>query len=569
MAKTGADKWVAPAKAAFKANPIRATPESVKAGRKVFTNNCVPCHGATGKGDGQLAAFLPVKPANLSNADVWRQTDGEIFWKISTGRQPMPTWETVLEEEDRWNVVNYLRSTFAPLKAGPAASPVIHAAMAMASPAGAGDPPAPTTEPAAPVTPEDYEALVRRLLREHTEMRAEIEQLKKERAAGGAPGIPAGQTPAAQSEVDDVQRQIDAIKNDLNRDRPGTGGFLLVGDASVTYSGQHGSPSTFSAVVSPLILYKPTDRFVFETGFDLSLNTNADTSSSTSIDLNIADAAFFVNDWLTLGAGLFVTPFGVYHNHFDPPWIYKFADDPLPFGNNAIAPGSSLGAFARGAQLIGNSKIVYDAYVINGPNLVTSDKTAAGSLAFDNFSDLNNDKAVGGRLGFIPIPELETGYSFMTGKANPAGGSPSTHFLLQAVDLNYRPNVPALGGTFYFQTEWIWSNVERVTYDPTGSFGFGPLNYSNYRDGGYVQLTYRPTHESNEFIRNIELGGRWDYLKVPQAAPGGGTEQRFTIGVDYWINPQAVLKVDYEFDRRTRSLGPHQSGLLIELGVGL
>ncbi len=225
--------------------------------------------------------------------------------------------------------------------------------------------------------------------------------------------------------------------------------------------------------------------------------------------------------------------------------------------------------FARGAQLIGNSKITYDAYVSNGPNLITSDKTAAGSLAFDDWSDLNNDKTVGGRLGFIPIPNMEIGYSFMYGKANPAGGFPSTHFTLQAVDFNYRPDVPELGGTFSFQSEWVWNHVERVTYDPTGSLGFGPLNYSNYRDGGYVQLTYRPTHETNEIIRSIELCGRWDYLKIPVAAPGGGTEQRFTLGVNYWINPQAVLKFDYEFDRRTSSLGPQQSGLLIELGLGL
>jgi mono/diheme cytochrome c family protein len=572
------DKWVAPAKAALKADPIPSNPESVKAGRKVFTNNCVPCHGAMGRGDGQLAAFLPIKPANLSNAEVWQQTDGAIFWKVSTGRQPMPTWDTSLTEEERWNVVNFLRATFAPaglLRAAPViatkgplaaaapGTPIVQVPDVEPPRETAPPRPGPTTSAsnpgdAAPITREEYE----RLLRDQREMRTELEQFKKERAGA------AGQTPVSQSDIDDIQKQITAIQTDV-RERRGSDGFFLAGDAFVDYSGLHGSTSTFSAGIAPLILYKPTDNLLFETSFDLGLNTNPDTTSSTSIDLTIADASFFITDWLTIGAGVFVTPFGVYHNHFDPPWINKFADDPLPFGNNAIAPGSSLGVIARGAQLIGNSKIVYDAYITNGPNLVTADKTAAGSLAFDNWSDLNNDKTIGGRLGFIPIPNLEVGYSLMSGKANPAGGFPSTHFLLQAVDLNYRPDVPALGGTFDFRTEWIWSNVERVTYDPNGRLGFGPLNYGNYRDGGYVQLAYRPTHESNEVIRNIELVSRWDYLKIPEAAPGGGTEQRYTIGVDYWINPQAVLKFNYEFDRRSRCLGPQQSGLLIQLGLGL
>ena len=342
----------------------------------------------------------------------------------------------------------------------------------------------------------------------------------------------------------------------------------MAGDAFVGYSSLRGSHSTFSAGMAPLLLWKPTQNLVFESSFDLGVNTNPDTSSSTSIDLTIADASLFVTDWLTVGGGVFVTPFGVYHNHFDPPWINKFADDPLPFGDRAIAPGSSLGLYARGAELIGSSKIVYDAYLINGPNLITGDMTAAGSLAFDNWNDLNNDKAVGGRLGLIPIPNMEVGYSVMFGRAQPEGFS-STRAFLEAFDLNFRPDVPELSGTFDFRTEWIWSNVQRVTYDPAGSLGFGPLNYNNDRNGGYVQLCYRPTHVTSEVIRNFELCSRWDYLKVPQAAPGGGTEQRLTLGLDYWINPQAVLKIDYEFDRRSGGLGQRQDGLLIQLGLGL
>jgi mono/diheme cytochrome c family protein len=509
------EKWVAPGTEWGKPNPIPKTPESVRAGLRVFTNNCVSCHGTGARGDGLLVPSLPVKPADLTNPDVWRQPDSAIFWKISTGRQPMPTWDPVLTTEERWCVINYLRMTFAPKS--------VNGRPQLAASADSG---ASTSQPAT------------------------------------------GPAVARQDQIEDLQQQVFSLNRELHRTLPGTEGFFVAGDAFVGFSAIHGSTSTFSAGVAPLVLWKPTQNLVFEASVDLGFDSNPDGTSSTSVNLTIADAAVLVTDWLTVGGGVFVTPFGVYHNHFDPPWINKFADDPLPFGDNGIAPRSSLGIYARGGELIGNSKIVYDLYVINGPTLITTDKTSAGSLDFDNFIDTNNDKAVGGRLGFIPIPNMEVGYSAMYGRVNPTG-FPSTRAFLQAFDLNFRPDVPALGGVLDFRTEWVWSNVSQATFDPTGSLGFGPLTFANYRDGGYVQLCFRPVHSTIEVIRNLELCGRWDYLRTPMAAPGGGTEQRFTIGLDYWLNPQAVLKLDYEFDRRSASLGSAQNALLLQFGIGL
>ncbi len=572
------EKWVAPRSVARVTNPIPATPESVKAGLAVYRANCVSCHGETGKGDGILVPQLSFKPANLSDVDVWKQSDGAIFWKVSTGRQPMPPWgapgDAGIPDEDRWNVINYLRATFAP-KGVAVANP----AVPVPNPANPLANPPKNTVPVdrMPETPEEYKALVLRLLREHEEMRTEIEQLKGQRGAPSTqtgtttvrPQVPSVASGAArQDDLEDVQKQVDAIKNDLSRVKPGIEGVFIAGDAFVGFSSQRRNTSSFSAGVAPVILWKPTSNIIFETGFDIGLNTDPDTSSSTSFDLTIANVSLLLTDWLAVGGGLFVTPFGVYHNHFDPPWINKFADDPLAFSDGGIAPGSSVGIFARGAELIGNMKIVYDVYVINGPNLITSDPGVAGSLAFDNYSDLNNDKAVGGRIGLIPMPNMELGYSIMSGRVQPPGFS-STHALLQAVDFNYRPDVPALAGTFDLRSEWVWSNVGRATYDSTGSLGFGPVNFRNFRSGGYVQLCYRPTHVNNKILQNLEFCGRWDILKVPEAAPGGGTEQRYIIGVDYWINPQVVLKVDYEFDHRSKSLGAAENALLFQLGIGL
>ncbi len=351
-----------------------------------------------------------------------------------------------------------------------------------------------------------------------------------------------------------------------DRNRGGLETLVIAGDAAVGFTTQKGSKSSFNAGVSPLFLWKPTDRFLFEAAFGIGVQTDDTNSSSTSFDLGLADASFIVNDYMLIGGGLFTTPFGRYHNHFDPPWINKFPDDPLAFGGSAIAPPHAVGAFVRGAVPISTMKVTYDFYVSNGPNLITSDPAAAGQLNFDEFSDLNNNKAVGGRIGFIPHPSVEMGYSVMSGQVNPDGFQ-TTYALLQAVDLNYHEAIDPLYGTVDFRAEWVWSNVDRATYDARGKLGFGPATFTNDRNGGYVQVLYRPTKSNIEYIRNLEFGARFDRVASPLAAPGGERENRYTLGVDYWFTPSIVLKTAYEIDHK--KVGDNQNAFLVQLGIGL
>jgi mono/diheme cytochrome c family protein len=96
--------------AAARRNPVAATPESVTKGGDLFAIYCTPCHGATGKGDGLVAAkFVPA--ADLSNADLQKgRTDG--YWQsyLSVGGAIMPAYGEALTPEERWHVVNFLRS---------------------------------------------------------------------------------------------------------------------------------------------------------------------------------------------------------------------------------------------------------------------------------------------------------------------------------------------------------------------------------------------------------------------------------------------------------------------------
>jgi mono/diheme cytochrome c family protein len=98
-------EWKAPADAKNVKNPEKGVGDA----KKVIDTNCVPCHGASGKGDGAAAAALPVKPADWTSDRVQKESDGEIFWKISNGRGPMPPWKH-LPEKQRWEIVNYIHS---------------------------------------------------------------------------------------------------------------------------------------------------------------------------------------------------------------------------------------------------------------------------------------------------------------------------------------------------------------------------------------------------------------------------------------------------------------------------
>jgi mono/diheme cytochrome c family protein len=116
-----ADDWKAPARAARKENPVPADAEAIAAGQKIFVANCLACHGAAGKGDGPAAAACKPRPKDLADPKISSQTDGELFWKITQGKPPMPTYEKLLSETDRWRVIDYFR-TLAPASSAPPAT---------------------------------------------------------------------------------------------------------------------------------------------------------------------------------------------------------------------------------------------------------------------------------------------------------------------------------------------------------------------------------------------------------------------------------------------------------------
>lgn len=104
--------WKAPESAKAVKNPILPDAKTLAEGKELYEKYCQMCHGEKGKGDGAMAAMLKEPPADLTER-IGKETDGELAWKISEGRDPMPTFGKKMSKEEIWKTINYARTLVA------------------------------------------------------------------------------------------------------------------------------------------------------------------------------------------------------------------------------------------------------------------------------------------------------------------------------------------------------------------------------------------------------------------------------------------------------------------------
>ncbi|HEX9015772.1 MAG TPA: cytochrome c [Chloroflexota bacterium] len=91
-------------------NPVSNDQASFARGKNLFNTFCIPCHGLQGKGNGPVASAYSPQPADLTAARVQGLTDGDIFLRITNGFSTMPYFRKQLQPNERWDIVNYVRS---------------------------------------------------------------------------------------------------------------------------------------------------------------------------------------------------------------------------------------------------------------------------------------------------------------------------------------------------------------------------------------------------------------------------------------------------------------------------
>lgn len=99
--------WEAPPEASVIENPREYTLDNVKSGRSLYLLNCKSCHGDPGKNN--PLALVPL-PVDVASERMQANTEGELFYKITAGRGVMPPFENTLSEEERWNLVNFIKN---------------------------------------------------------------------------------------------------------------------------------------------------------------------------------------------------------------------------------------------------------------------------------------------------------------------------------------------------------------------------------------------------------------------------------------------------------------------------
>ena len=89
--------------------PLRGNPDE---GKLIFEDRCAACHGPHGRGDGPRAPFLSPRPASLISAGTSVKSDVELLAVITNGkpRTDMPAWKDLLTEEQRRDVLAYIRT---------------------------------------------------------------------------------------------------------------------------------------------------------------------------------------------------------------------------------------------------------------------------------------------------------------------------------------------------------------------------------------------------------------------------------------------------------------------------
>jgi mono/diheme cytochrome c family protein len=114
--------WPVPEEAKQLKNPLQPSAPALKSAREVYADKCAHCHGDAGKGDGSDANRYDPVPTDFTDPKQMNgATDGELFYKISEGKKPMPVFKNKLSEDQRWELVLLIRSFAKPsaASAGP------------------------------------------------------------------------------------------------------------------------------------------------------------------------------------------------------------------------------------------------------------------------------------------------------------------------------------------------------------------------------------------------------------------------------------------------------------------
>lgn len=299
---------------------------------------------------------------------------------------------------------------------------------------------------------------------------------------------------------------------------------------------------------APIFLFKHSDKLMFEAELEFELESN-----ELKIALEYADVMYVLNKNMTVRAGKFLLPFGTFMERFHPAWINRLPTRPLGFGHDGIAPSSGIGVELRGSFDLGGPSLNYSIYSTNGPRLKDGsiEPEEAGILMFQNYEDNNTNKALGGRLGLLPFSDSSTEIGISAYSTNGAGAKDSAYedvgAFLYAIDFAFVKQVSPISGFIDIKAQYNSSNVDTATYIEMHEDGDEEeYSFDNQSNSFYGQLSYRPTMADSDFMKKLELVGRYSNFNAPEGAEWEEKSTQYAFGLNYWLTWRSLIKISYQ-----------------------
>lgn len=320
----------------------------------------------------------------------------------------------------------------------------------------------------------------------------------------------------------------------------------------------------------PILLWQASDKLFFEVEVEIE-------AEDSEIKTNIEYATFHysINKYFIIGGGKFLSPFGTFQERLHPRWINKLPEAPLGFSHEgtAVGPMSELGFEMRGGSAIGNSKINYTAYVSNGPVLITetSDTLMGGMLEDATWKDNNNNKAIGGRMGFLPFSNssLEVGLSRQNAKVGNPDDSlfSKAKAVMHAFDVNYVKSVITLKGIMDIKGQFNHVMIDET--DSSSIINMDTMNNSsamfNISKAYYLQFSFRPALLEHKIIKNLELCTRYSAVSMSEMRLPRKNKSEISLGINYWFSWRSVVKFAYQASWQNGK--KEESVFLIQLAI--
>ena len=353
-----------------------------------------------------------------------------------------------------------------------------------------------------------------------------------------------------QQEVDQLKQQLEkratkeeiqVIKQDVATASEWLQPDTLIhmsGYADVGYTDSESQDGSFNVgTFAPIFHFQYRDLVMLES--ELEIEVGDDGETETNLEYLTID--WFINDYMVLIGGKFLSPVGQFRQNLHPSWINKLPSAPPGFGHDGAAPVSDVGFQLRGGFPVGDVRTNYAVYVSNGPELISEFED--GEFELDGVeaegfgADSDGEKVIGGRLGIIPFAGFELGFSAASGKATVTSIEDGDSSALEGEGAR---DYDVIGADFSWQFMAFNLRGEYVETEVGADAGAGTAASEGATwETWYTQGAYRISQSKWELV------ARYTDFDSPHNSQD---QQQWAIGTNYLFTNNFIGKFSYEFN---------------------